>query len=136
MAKRTKADEALERGAELAEQAVQETERAARGAFEEAGARAAAAAESADAAARVGADFAEVAQGAAQEWLSYAQGAALRNVQAMSDMARCRTVGELMQAQAGRMADEMALFMTASRRISERLLDVAEEARDEARGRV
>ena len=85
-------------------------------------------AESMDAGVESGAVFTGAAQAVAQEWVNYAQGAAFRNMRTMSSMARCRTIKDLMEAQASRVAEEFDEFARSTRRVSERLLGAAERA--------
>lgn len=75
-----------------------------------------------------GAILAGAAQTVSQEWLNYAQAATRRNVEAMTSMARCRTMRELIDAQNDRLIEEMGEFMQSSRRISERVLAAAQDA--------
>jgi hypothetical protein len=82
-----------------------------------------------------GAILAGAAQTASQEWLSYAQSATLRNIQAVGALTRCRTMRELMAAQSDRFAEEMGELVQSSRRISERMLDAAQDAAGAMGGR-
>lgn len=75
-----------------------------------------------------GAILAGAAQAVSQEWLNYAQAATRRNVEAMTGLARCRTMRELIDAQSGRLVEEMGEFMQSSRRASERVLAAAQDA--------
>ena len=130
MAKRPRGEteEAIERGAQAAEEGVGRADEAMRRGVEDAAEQARQAADGLGAVMQSGAILAGAAQTASQEWLSYAHGAALRNIQAMGSLARCRTMRELMEAQSGRFAEEMDEFMQSSRRISERMLAAAQDA--------
>ena len=75
-----------------------------------------------------GAILAGAALAVSQEWLNYAQAATRRNVEAMTGLARCRTMRELIDAQSGRLVEEMGEFMQSSRRASERMLAAAQDA--------
>ena len=72
--------------------------------------------------------FSGPAQTAGREWLAYFQGAAFRNVRTMSQLARCRTMREVMEAQSKRLSEEFGEFAECSRRIYERLLNAGEDA--------
>jgi hypothetical protein len=121
-------NETVEHAAGMAEAAAEKADEAMRRGLDEAAEQARRATDGLGAVMQSGAILAGAAQTASQEWLSYAQGAALRNMQAMGSLARCRTMREVMAAQSGRFAEEMDEFIQSSRRISGRMLDAAEHA--------
>lgn len=123
--------EAREAGSEAMAQAREAGEAFSRGARE-------AGAEAAQQARRVADQFnvvmqcgtilAGAAQSVSQEWLNYAQGAMRRNVQGLSDLTRCRTIRDLVDAQNERFVQEMDQFVESSRRASEQFLNAARDA--------
>jgi hypothetical protein len=118
-----------------AEAGVGKADHAMKRGIDEAAGQARAASEGFGAVLQSGAILAGVAQTASQEWLSYAQGATLRNIQAVSALTRCRSMGELMAAQSDRFAEEVGELVQSSRRISERMLDAAQDAAGAMGGR-
>lgn len=130
MAKRPRGemDETIERGAQAAEEGGARADEALRQGVENVAEQARQATDGLGAVMQSGAILAGAAQTASQEWLSYAHSAALRNIQAMDSLARCRTMREVMEAQSGRFAEEMDEFVQSSRRISGRILDAAQDA--------
>lgn len=123
--------EAQEAGAEAAEQARRAGEefgRTAREAAGEAAQQARRVADQFNVAMQCGTILAGAAQSVSREWLNYCQGAMRRNVQGFSDLARCRTIGELVEAQNERFAQELDEFMESSRRASEQFLSAARDA--------
>ena len=85
-------------------------------------------AEGMEAAVQSTAIFTGAAQTVAHEWLNYIRGAAFRNMRTMSQLGRCRTIQDVMEAQTSRLAEEFGEFARSSRRVSERLLGTAEDA--------
>lgn len=72
--------------------------------------------------------MAGAAQSVSREWLEYAQGALRRNVEGMTHLARCRTFRELVDAQSGRLVEELDELMQSSRRMQQCMFDAAQDA--------
>jgi hypothetical protein len=68
-----------------------------------------------------------------REWLQLAEGGMRRNLEALSEVSRCRTLPELVNIQGRLMRESMEDILANSRRIAERSMQIASEATETLR---
>jgi hypothetical protein len=77
---------------------------------------------------RLGSLMAGATQTVSQEWFAYTQAALRRNVEGMSELARCRSFGDLVESQNDLLKRQLDELAQSSARVSDRLMSAAQEA--------